>query len=199
MSLPQPYDEKQLLKKISGGNEKAFRTLYDAYIDRLSIFTFKLCKSKTIAEEIVQDIFLKLWTNRADLLYIDAPEAYIFTMARNKTIDHLRRLAKETGLLTVLTEQIQASNNEIDEKLDAEALRQLIETAVSQLSTQKQQVFQLSRHEGLSHDEIAERMQLSKSTVKNHLSETLKHIREHISQQPNPEVLLLLFAFTALQ
>ena len=94
MSLLTLYEEKQLLKKIEGGNEKAFRTLYDAYFNRLSTFTFRLCKSQTITEEIVQDIFVKLWINRAVLGHIDVPESYIFYMARNKTIDHLRKLVK---------------------------------------------------------------------------------------------------------
>ena len=141
---------------------------------------------------------MKLWINRAVLGHIDVPEAYIFSMARNKTIDHLRKLVKETSLISVLTEQSNACNNNIEEKLNAEELERLIGQALDQLSLQKKKIFHLSRNEGLGHDEIAEMMQLSKSTVKNHLSETLKHIREHISQQPNPGALLLLWALTSL-
>lgn len=192
------YEEKLLLKKVSGGNEKAFRTLYDAYVDRLSAFTFRLCKSRTITEEIVQDIFVKLWVNRTDLINIDVPEAYFFSMARNKTIDHLRKVAKETGLISLLTEELNTCNN-IEEKLNAKELERLIEQALAPLSPQKKMIFHLSRKEGLSHDEIAETMQLSKSTVKNHLSETLKHVREHISQQPNPGALLLLWMLISRQ
>ena len=98
-----------------------------------------------------------------------------------------------------MTEQSNACNNNIEEKLNAEELERLIGQALDQLSLQKKKIFHLSRNEGLGHDEIAEMMQLSKSTVKNHLSETLKHIREHISQQPNPGALLLLWALTSLK
>jgi RNA polymerase sigma-70 factor (ECF subfamily) len=189
------YEDKLLLKEVSAGNELAFRALYDAYFNHLAAYIFKLCKSKAITEEIVQEIFVKLWVNRALLTDIAILDAYIFTMARNKTIDHLRRLAKETRLISVLSAQLPEYDNNIEERLNATALQLLIEEALEPLSPQKKQIFHLSRNEGLTHDEIAEIMQLSKSTVKNHLSETLKHVRDHISQQPNPGALLLLWAF----
>lgn len=192
MPIISAYEEKLLLKEVSEGNEKAFRTLYDAYFNHLSAYIFKLCKSETATEEIVQDIFVKIWVNRASLRLMDTPEAYIFSMARNKTIDYLRRLSKESNLINVLEQQLSASNNDVEAKLDVEELRLLIEEALNQLSIQKRKIFQLSRNEGLSHDEIAAVMHLSKSTVKNHLSETLQHVREHLRHQPNSEALLLL-------
>jgi RNA polymerase sigma-70 factor (family 1) len=198
LSVLLSYEQGLLLKEVAKGNEKAFRTLYDAYFNHLSAYIFKLCKSKAATEEIVQEIFVKLWVNRALLTDVAMLDAYIFTTARNKTIDHLRRLAKETRLISVLSTQVPEYNNNIDDKLNASALQLLIEEALEQLSEQKKKIFHLSRNEGLSHDEIAEIMQLSKSTVKNHLSETLKHVRDHISRQPNPDALLLLWAFISL-
>lgn len=175
------------------GNEKAFRTVYDAYFPRVSAYIFKLCKSGSATEEIVQDIFLKLWMNRAAMDQVENPEAYIFSMARNKTIDYLRMLARETDLIQVLGTHLQTPANDAEEKLNAEGLRTLIEAALEKLSEQKKKIFQLSRNEGLSHDEIAALMHLSKSTVKNHLSETLQQVREHLRKQPNSDALLLLF------
>ena len=193
-----PYEEKILLLKISEGDENAFRALYDIYFHRLSVYIFKLCKSESATEEIVQDIFIKIWENRNSLASVDIPEAYIFSMARNKTIDVLRKLARETGLIGVLQAQMELSNNEIEDKLNLDDLRRLIEEALEPLSDQKKRIFHLSRNEGLEHDEIAQIMQLSKSTVKNHLSQTLQHIREFISQKQNPEALLLLLALGLL-
>ena len=193
------YEEKLLLKEVSKGNEKAFRILYDRYFDRLAAFIFKLCKCETVTEEIVQDIFLKLWINRHLLDQLDCPKAYIFSMARNSSIDYFRRLARETNLISALSAQLQIANNDIEDRLHAKELRRLIEEAVDQLSAQKKKIFKLSKEEGLSHKEIAEVMQLSKSTVKNHLSETLQYVREHLSQQPNSEASLLLLLLITLR
>jgi len=104
-----PYEEKLLLKEVSDGSEKAFRTLYDAYFNRLSAYIFKFCKSPAATEEIIQEVFLKIWLSRTALAEADIPEAYIFSIARNKTIDHLRRLAKDTSLIRDLTARLQTT------------------------------------------------------------------------------------------
>jgi len=197
LAILLPYEEKRLLKQISKGDEKAFRALYDAYFNHLSAFVFKLCKSTETTEEIIQDVFVKLWVGRHSLSQMDSPEAYIFSMARNKTIDYLRRLVRNTHLMELLTEQLTDSNG-IEEQLNAKELWDLIEEALSGLSEQKKTIFRLSKEEGLSHDQIAEVMHLSKSTVKNHLSETLRHIRGHLQQHPNSEATLVIFLLLAL-
>lgn len=193
LSLLSSYEEKLLLHEVGKGNEKAFRALYDAYVDRVSAYIFKLCKSVPVTEEIVQDIFTKLWTNGASLGEVEVLEAYLFGMARNKTIDYLRHLAKETGLISLLARQVPTPDTKgVEDRLDAEDLQYLIASALGRLSEQKKKIFRLSKLEGWTHDEIAESMRLSKSTVKNHLSETLHYLREQINGHPNSEALLLI-------
>lgn len=130
---------------------------------------------------------------------MDSPEAYIFSMARNKTIDYLRRLVRDTHFMALLTGQLLTDSNDTEEQLNAKDLRELIEEALSGLSEQKKRIFQLSKEEGLSHDQIAEVMHLSKSTVKNHLSETLRHIRGHLRQHPNSEATLVILVLLTLR
>lgn len=192
MPILLSYEEKRLLKQLSKGDETAFRAIYDAYFSHLSAFVFSICKSTEATEEVVQDVFVKLWMNRHSFAGVDSLEGYIFSMARNRTIDYLHRLARDTDLISVLTGQLLTESNDIEERLNAKELGRLIGEALAQLSTQKRTIFHLSKEQGLSHDQIAEVMQLSKSTVKNHLSETLRHIREHLSGQPNSETTLLI-------
>jgi RNA polymerase sigma-70 factor (ECF subfamily) len=191
-------NEKELLKAIANGNEIAFKTIYDAYFKKLSAYLYKLCKSNDAAEEMVNDVFLKIWKNKSSLNHIESFEAYLFTMARNKAIDYLRKLAKDTNLITELTAQIQESHNEIEEKLDATALKNLIEQSLAQLSDQKRKIFKMSKEEGYSYDEIAAEMQLSKSTIKNHLSETLKHLKKQVDPESGRSFLLLVMLINLL-
>ena len=176
------YTEQKLLRLISKGSEKAFKILYDAYFTRLSAYVFKFCKSTSLTEDVLQEVFIKLWVNRSALTHIEIPEAYILFIAKNTTIDWLRKLAGQTTLIVdlALVSKNEECSNEAEDKMSVDSLESLIATALSQLSGQKQKVFQLSKIEGLSHDEIAVALHLSKSTVKNHLSETIKYIRKQI-------------------
>lgn len=177
---------------MAEGDEFAFRILYDKNFKQIAKFTYKICKSETVTEEIVQDVFCKLWSNRAALGHVNNIEAYLYSIARNKTIDFLRRLALETSIINNLSTQLTEADNAVDEKLDADSLLSMINDALSGLSVQKRQIFELSKIQGLNHDMVAEKMQLSKSTVKNHLSETLKHLKKYILQHPENGALMCL-------
>lgn len=185
--------DSDVLQKIMAGDETAFRIFYDKNFDRIAKYTFKICKSESVTEEIVQDVFLKLWSNRLSIGHVRDIEAYLFSIARNKTIDFLRRLAKETAIIQTLSTQLTEVQNVVDEKLNQDSLLILIEGALSGLSAQKRKIFEMSKIQGFNHDEIAETLHLSKSTVKNHLSETLKSVKKNILNSPGSDLLVLLY------
>lgn len=195
MDLSILYNEKELLLRAAEGDQKAFRSLYDAYFNRVSAYVFKLTKSDIATEEIVQDVFTRLWQHAATVAVSDTPEAYLLTIARNKTVDYLRLLAREANLINVLTGQIQQPGYTANDRLTAIDLQALIRQALQELSVQKQTIFHLSKNEGLSHDEIARRLNISKSTVKNHLSETLQHLRAHILNRYGHDAGLFILLF----
>lgn len=100
--------EKLLLKQIAEGNEQAFAQVFHAYRDKLFAFIFRLSGSRAIAEDVVQDIFLKIWLQREELSTIEYFNAFVFRMAQNHTINLLRRLSKETLMLhNVIHKRIQ--------------------------------------------------------------------------------------------
>ena len=174
--------DQQLFGQIASGSEKALRVIYQRYFNRLYLFVIKILKHEELAKEVVQDVFIKLWLGRDVLHNVDVPEAYLFTLARHKAIDSLRKLIKESTIEIDLEQKILLSPHEADQKVQLADLKDLIVKALSRLSQQKQKVFQLSRYEHYSHDQIAEELNLSKSTVKNHLSETLTYLREQLNQ-----------------
>jgi RNA polymerase sigma-70 factor (ECF subfamily) len=194
MSVVPYNNEKVLFLQIAEGDEIAFRKIFDLYKTKLAVFIFRMTKSESCTEELVQDIFVKLWIKRSKLANVDNPRAYIFTIARNRTMDHLRKLATEAKLLNQVWQQISKVQNSTEEQLNAKESQELIHQALVQLSAQKQKIFQLSRYKGLNHEQIADHLSLSKSTVKNHIVETLRYIKTYLHQ--HSETLVIVFSFT---
>jgi RNA polymerase sigma-70 factor (family 1) len=174
--------DKDLLIKLREGDALAFRELYVRHNRQVLAFAIHLTHSAVDAEDILQDTFLRLWTNRAQLPDIERFDNYIFMIARNRTLDHLRKVALQQRLIDQVWANISETTEEPAQQLDVRESKQLIHQALEALSPQKQTVFQLSRHQGLSHEEIAQQLGLSKSRVKNLLVETLKHIRVYLAR-----------------
>ena len=134
-----------------------------------------------MAEDVIQDIFLKLWKNRAGLTEIDRFDSYLFRMAQNQCFSHFKRVAKETVILAQLQKEAGVSETDAENTLAAREIQQKIREVLAQLPPQQKLVYTLSREEGLKHDEIAERLNISPSTVKNHMIKALSFVREQMA------------------
>ncbi|WP_345952096.1 sigma-70 family RNA polymerase sigma factor [Mucilaginibacter sp. PAMB04274] len=185
-------NEKLLLYRLSTGDEAAFKLLYDAYKNKIFAFVSKFVHSAADAEEIVQETFMVLWKNRAGLTLIEQPRNYVYTIARNKTYDYLSRIARNEQSITLAWSNMQQEANTTEDSLLARECRLLINSALSQLSDQKQAIFNMSRSDHMSHEEIAAATGLSKSRVKNIIVEVLKHIRCYLTQNSVIVSLLLM-------
>ena len=163
-------------------DENAFKQLFDAYKNRLYAYVLAITHSKYIAEEITQEIFVKLWLCRDIIQQVDNLDGYVFTIARNKTLNHLRKAFYDLNLLSELKSRSMLQENNVEERSIAADYNQLIRDALALLSPQRRLVYQLSRGEGLNNEEIALHLQLSRNTVKNHLVEALRFIRNYLGQ-----------------
>jgi len=173
---------KELLSQIAEGNELAFRKLFDGYKNRVFGYVLAITHSHHAAEEITQELFIKLWTSRQLLVNVDSLDNYLFVMARHRTINYLQRELADERKRKELYEKITTTHSTIGERLIEAEYQHLLQDAVEHLSPQRKQVYELSRGHDLSLDEIAERLQLSRNTVKNHLVEALKQIREQLGK-----------------
>lgn len=176
------YTNRELLQRVATGDRLAFRQLFDLYKLRLYTFVYQLTSSKADAEEIVQDVFTKLWEVRASLAGVEYPVKYIFTIARNKSLNHLTKIARDRQLLQQLWVNISQFDNTTEELLQAQESQKLIREAINQLSPQRQTIFELSREQGLTHEDIADRLGLSKSRVKNIIVEILKFVKDYLAR-----------------
>ena len=173
-------DEATLLYEISRGNELAFKTLFERHRDKLYNYLFRITKSKEIAEEIVIDVFLKLWQGRDLVVEIKNIEAFLHKVACNKALDFLRMAARHKRLQEFVKQEIMARPAQPNETLQENECRDLLNKAMQQLSPQRRHIFSLSRDHGLTHEEIASRLNLSRHTVRNTIAEGLKLVRRFL-------------------
>jgi len=160
--------------------EQSFMLLFDTYKNRLFGYILGITHSHYAAEEIVQEVFLKLWLNRSELHSINQLDNYVFTVARNKTLNYLRKANYDDRLLREIKILMHDNLNNVDDQQAAADCNGLLEKAITLLSPQRRQVYRLSRSHGLNYQEIAHELQLSRNTVKNHLAEALRFIRKYL-------------------
>ena len=175
--------------------ESTFNCIFDTYKNRLFGYVLAISHSKYVAEEITQEIFLKLWLCRDILHRVDNIEHYIFTIARHKTLNHLRKAAYDVKLLRELQQAMLPPANNVEEKSQHADCEKLIREAISLLTPQRRLVYQLSRAEGLNHKEIAHHLQISHNTVKNHLVQALQFIRDHLTRHSSSPFILAAILF----
>lgn len=175
-------DEKDLFQRISLGDEAAFRTLFHHYNSRLRRFLTRLIHTPQEEEEVLQEVFLKIWMYRAKLAEVEYPRAYILRIVSNEATNYLQKLAKQNRLALKVRNLPDTGSWGSDQELAAKETAGLIAQAVQQLTPACRQVYLLSREENLSIPEIADRLKVSESTVKNQLVRALKDLRQHIGR-----------------
>jgi RNA polymerase sigma-70 factor (ECF subfamily) len=170
-----------LISRVAQGDKDAFTLLFHAYKDKLFSFVHDITGSTAKAEDIVQEVFLKIWEKQHHLSQIDNFNAYLFRMCRNYAIDQFRKLNREILLHSSLLQQDNISMAGADEAVLQKELRQKLQEAVDQLPPQQKRVFILHKEKGFKLLEIAEELDLSVSTVQNHLFRAVGNIRHYLN------------------
>ncbi|HSC38360.1 MAG TPA: RNA polymerase sigma-70 factor [Chitinophagaceae bacterium] len=165
---------------VAAGDEHAFERLFFAFKDRVYEIGFIYTESAMLAEEIVQDVFVRIWVKRAELPAVKNFPAWVFTVAKNQAFNVLRNRVHRQRAMDELVAHVPAEAAPADEKLHGAQTRRLIAEAMDLLPPQQRQVFQLIRLEGHSREETARIMGLSPNTVKVHLNIGLKIIRAYL-------------------
>lgn len=196
MSISTAYDEKLLLVQIGAGNEKAFEQIFERYSDTIYGVAFAYTKSVEMSEEVVQDVFLKIWAAREKLSKIEDFSNYIFIITRNQLLNYLNRKTREKAYLQHLSRHFNENNISPEQELLYKESNELIEKAISLLPDQQKLVYQMVKVQGMKLEEAATVLDLSRNTVRNHLSRALQFIRSFIYQNGSELVLtgsLILF------
>lgn len=187
------HNERELLNKVAKGDQRAFTALFDAYYQRLGAYVYKVTESKEAAEEIVQEVFIKIWERREVLKEIESFKAYLFILSKNRTLDYLRAAAKKRMHQLSVLQEMKEESYVIDSASPVEEYNLIIEQAVAKLPPQQQRVYHLSRYEKLKYEEIAIHMGISKETVKKHMQLALAFLKQQVRMQIQNVGLGLLF------
>jgi len=171
--------DRQLLKRISQRDAAAFGVLYDRYRPKVYSYALRIAGSETVAEDIVQEVFVKLW-QLDGIDDLDNVGAYLRVVTRNQTLKWLRRNVLETHVGEVLTRRWADVDRSTEEKVDLKDTQEVIDSAVSLLPPQRRLIFQLCKNEGLKYEEVAERTNLSRLTVKTHMQLALRFLRNYM-------------------
>lgn len=175
----------------------AFYNLYERYCRRLHGFVLRYIKQNEDAEEIVQEVFVKIWESRNKIDAYSSFEAFLFTIAYNTTISLLRKRTNEKKYLEHLKSlQLPDNSPDLIDEIQFNELNDRVQTLLSELTPRQKEIFQLSREEGLTHDEIAKKLDISVNTVKKHMSNTLTFLKSQIDSRLTINLLFLyLFPF----
>ncbi|MEP7376785.1 MAG: RNA polymerase sigma-70 factor [Chitinophagaceae bacterium] len=184
-------NEKELFALMASGDEAAFTQIFYHYTQRMYAYILTKTKSEDAAEEIVQEVFMKLWAKKETLAHVENHESYIFRMVANKIVDWFRNMSSEKNAIKTVWKSIEHFTNNTSETLDLHQSQELINEAVAHLSPQRKKIFLMSRQEGMTRSQIAEQLNLSVNTVNNHLNEAVRNVKEYLMNIPGASLPLL--------
>lgn len=175
-------EEKQLLKKLTEGSEFGFNALYNLWASRLYGFVYSYLKSDSAAKDIVQETFVRVWTNRAGINPEASFKSYLFTIAYHLLLKELRRQLNHPQMENYLDlKNESASSEDIEAQYDFELFLKALEVAKKKLPLKQREIFVLNKEYSLSVREIALRLSISEQVVRNQLSAALKLLRRELS------------------
>lgn len=194
---PTTYtNEQELLQQLRDGNQRAFDEFYQEYSTPLLWKLQKMVKDPEEADELLQDLFVKIWEKREQLNINQSFKAYLYQVAQRLAIDYFRKIARQNELYA----QMQSGATELventEELLAARETQQLLDQAIALLPEQRRKAFILCKIEGKSHQEAADLMNISPNTVHNHLVKAVSFVKEHMEKSGKilaPLALLMLF------
>lgn len=184
MSNQQPNMDQELL----------FMDIFRKHEGRLYALALKLTKSASQAQDIIQEVFLKLWEQREDIRQIRNMEAWLYRLTENKVIDFLRKAAADDRLRETIWNSLPQNSHSTETMVAGNEYEHILQKAIALLPPQRKLIYCLNREAGMNYQEIASELHISRHTVKNQLSSALQSIRSFVIRTTGP-LCILFFNF----
>jgi RNA polymerase sigma-70 factor (ECF subfamily) len=185
--------EKTLVARLKNDDRIAFEKLFQLYSERIYYFSIRYIKNKQEAEEITQEVFIRLWNRRLDLKLDLSFSSYLYMIAKNAVIDLLRKRQKELNYNDELSPGIDAKAYATNDSIEFKELNSLVSSSIAELPSKRRQIFLMSRDEGLTYKQIGEKLDISIKTVESHMRLALQQLRKSIGD--NYELILFIIFF----
>jgi RNA polymerase sigma-70 factor (family 1) len=192
----EPLAERELMQRCVEGDRQAFASLYSHYAPLLYKAIYPLTnRSKEDTEEIIQELFVKIWDRRDNMLTILSFRPFIFRMARNRVIDWYRKKETKKSYCTFYSEHHRDEAVSVTDELLFEEYYAIAMEAIAKLPSRQKQIFNLRHTEDLSLSEIAGRLRISLHAVKKQLYQATRFIRDYLHKHGEWLVSMLLLFF----
>ena len=189
-----PKEEKDYIIELKKGSFSAFDHIFSSFKTRLYAFAIGYLKVPEDAQELVQEVFVKVWENREMLDETRSFNSYLFTIAKNTILNDFRKRATEQSYIDYIKQNTRLTYNKAEEELEYEELLKKSSIVIELLPSRQKEIYQLSREKGLSNGEIARKLHISKKTVENQVTLATKFLQEQLGQE-KLYVLLFIFLF----
>lgn len=183
--------DSDVLFRLKQGDEKAFEVVYWKYSSWVFNFIHSLLYDKSLTEDLTQTVFLKIWEKRASIDPELGFDSYLFAIARNLVYKETENRLQSEQFNITLKDRSAETDSLMEENIDAESLREYIDTLIEQLPPSRKDIFYLSRRQHLSNKEIAARLFISEKTVETQLYRALRFIKQKLSEDANLAILVL--------
>jgi RNA polymerase sigma-70 factor (family 1) len=170
-------NEKILIERVIKGDHVAYTTLYKKYQPIVLRFIYTFLKSPEISNDVCQEVFIKLWELRHKLTEVNSFKAYLFTIAKNHTLNTLKRAAVDHNLKSRVIYNFVEGRNEVEDEILSEEYYNYIHSILQTLPKASREMFKLCRIQGKTYDEAAKALGLSRNTVKKHMVSSMKVLK----------------------
>lgn len=185
-------DEADLLRRLKLGDTDAYMQLYQYYHPALYAYVSRFIKISQLAEDTLQEVFIKIWEIRERINPDLSFNAYLYRISRNHVFKQLKKIAADEDLRMRTMLALGQSVEDADSRVRWQQYEALLKTAIGQLSTQRRKVFELCRQQGKTYDEVAAELGISRNTVKEHMVMAIKSIKEYFARHGDITLVLLL-------
>ena len=175
-------DETELIKRITNGDRKAFTIIYSRYLNSLYRYVYLFTKSKDVSDEIIQNLFIKIWEKRQTLVDVNSFKAYVYRSAKNMLLDEIKRSQVQTKVFLAIKPDTEINRDESDANIIYNQYLQIAQDAINLLPEKRKQIVELRIKDDLTLDEIAAQLFISKNVVKKQLYTGMQFIREYLQK-----------------